>query len=60
MGFKSVLKVGELKRGEAIGGNPPESPFAKGGELLPLRKGEREGFNQGEVDKGDGVDKRTG
>jgi len=34
----------ESKRGEASGGNPPESPFRKGGELLLFLKGEREGF----------------
>ncbi len=50
-----VCTQGELKRGEALGGNPPESPFAKGGELLPFLKGEREGFKQGEGDKGGGV-----
>ena len=35
--------------------NPPESPFTKGGELLPLRKGKREGFYRWEGDKGDRV-----
>jgi hypothetical protein len=39
-----------VKRGKALGGgNPPVSPFAKGGELLPFLKGEREGFKQGRV-----------
>jgi len=33
--------------------NPPESPFAKGGELLTFLKGEREGFkNMDEVNRG--------
>jgi hypothetical protein len=46
-----VVYQGVSKRGKALGGNPPESPFAKGGKLLPFLKGEREGFKQGEGDK---------
>jgi len=45
---------GESKRGETLRGNPPESPFAKGGGLLPFLKGEREGFKQGRGTKGEG------
>ena len=48
---------GESKRGEALMGNPPESPFAKGGGLLPFSKGEQEGFKQGGGDKGREVNK---
>jgi len=54
-----LITTGEFKRGEAPGGNPPESPFTKGGELLPFLKGEREGFNEGEGDKGGEVDKEA-
>jgi len=49
---------GASKRGEASRGNPPESPFVKGGELLPFLKGEREGFEQGEGETGREVDRQ--
>ncbi len=49
--------MGCLRGAKALEGNPPESPFAKGGELLPFTKGEREGFNEGEGDKGSEVNK---
>jgi len=52
---REFVKRGVFKRGEAHLMKSPQSPFAKEGEVLPLRKGEREGFYQGEEAPGDRV-----
>jgi len=38
----------EVREGLRLSGNPPESPFTKGGELLPFLKGEQEELKQGD------------
>jgi len=38
----------EVREGLRPSGNPPESPFAKGGELPPFLKGEQEELKQGD------------
>jgi len=41
---ESIEAMGELKRGFAPGGNPPESLFTKGGRTSPFVKGRARGI----------------